>query len=648
MRRLLISSQKNTCELLVLNITKLHAYQRDEFRRNGVVYLNFLQYFGTKTCWAINMCKFDMQNRPMQRTFASHVRTNFHDEYVPSLSSSNGSMNLYTSASVDESNQWEKMKSKKPSKRYASNRSHQEWERLHCKIMQKSTFEVRDIINAEQCMRWWIFQCRAFVQKTKKDRTSINRFKSKQRIDDESRTIVGSTHGVNASKAIVSALDLFGNIVSALEAQPELLEFDFDGNVAASDNAMNHWYDGHLPRATHLLNAILDAWRLCWLDSDSDNRYLPTPQAIFTLLKDNWCDRVPMNERTYSIVIDAPVATMSPLRNTALQQEVPIFCEEVISFMLEKKIPKHISEHARPFYAEYSTLPDSVTYATALNAWARSGRIDAAERAIALFSQFTALCSDGTLPTMPNTFCYNTVLVAMSAPPKALVKQRSTLLSNARNMEQKIDQKLVDNVLSRHNALLLAEDMFRSMQLCPYPNVMLDTISFRTMIYSWAEYSVDLRYVDQKKSQNAMDRAVALLYEMAKLQVTSYNSAIDIDYRFFGKIISTLALNQPQIIDDFAKSDLRRAEEVYQYMLDLYRRTRDKRFIPDTTLLCAMTLVYAKDGRPLEAEAILTRLENEARSGNQLYMLPRISYYRGTFKHRVISLFIVYFYTVSI
>ena len=186
--------------------------------------------------------------------------------------------------------------------------------------------------------------------------------------------------------------------------------------------------------------------------------------------------------------------------------------------------------------------------------------------------------------------------------------------------------------MRRQEALFLAEDMFRSMQHCTYPNVMPDTVSFRTIIFAWAEYSVDLRYIDRNKSRDAMDRAVALLYEMAKLRVDSGNITIDIDFSFFGKIISTLALNQPKVIDEFVQCDLRQAEEVYQHMLDLYRSTRDKRFTPDTTLLCAMTLVYAKDGRPLEAEAILTRLENEARSKDQPSLLPRMSYYRGKYQ----------------
>jgi hypothetical protein len=235
----------------------------------------------------------------------------------------------------------------------------------------------------------------------------------------------------------------------------------------------------------------------------------------------------------------------------------------------------------------------------------------------------------------------------MSTPPNALVEKRPILLMNAKKEEYTIDQSLVDSVLRRENALLSAENVFRSMQLCPYPNVMPNTVSFRTIIYAWAEYAVDLRFVDRKKSQNAMDRAVSLLYEMAQLHVHSCNATVEIDYRFFGKIISTLALNQPQIIDGFVKADLRRAEEVYQYMLDLYRTTRDQRFTPDTALLCAMTLVYAKDGRPLESEAILTRLENEARSRNRVSMIPRISYYRGKVQHGAFNFFVVYFHAMA-
>jgi hypothetical protein len=642
MHRLLTSChQKVAYKVLVLDITKCKARPSNRVRRNSVT-ANLdrsILLFGTKPQMIRHIHRFDMSAK---RTHVSHsIKSDDHKDYLPSEASFKcGSTQQYSlSITFDERNQWQKLRYQRPSQRFVSNRSDQEWEQIHDEILQKNILDVMDVIDAEQCMRWWISQSRANLQKTMKDRTSFNRFKSKQRNEEENLTVSGTDPRINASKAIVSALDLFGHLVNAIEAQPELLTFDDSANLRTSDYSLNHWYDGYLPRATHLLNAILDAWRLCWINLDSDNKYVPIPQTIFTLLRDTWSDYVPMNETTYSIVMDAAVAKMSSLSNTASQQEVPIFCEEMIRFMLEKKVPKNISDQARPYYAEYSTLPDNVTYSTVLNAWARSGRTDAAERAEALFNEFTTFCSNGTLPTMPNTFCYNTVLVAMSTPPDSFVKQRRTLLIKAKAPDYRIDQRLADNVLRRENTLLLAEDMFRSMQHSPYPNVMPDTISFRTMIYAWSEYSVDLRYADREKSQNAIDRAVALLYEMAQLHVSSSNNAIDIDYSFFGKIISTLALNQPLVVDSFAKADFSRAEELYHYMLDLYRTTRDNRFTPDTSLLCAMTLVYAKDGRPLEAEAILTRLENEARSRNQVSMLPRISYYRGKSQNHVFHLY---------
>ena len=513
-------------------------------------------------------------------------------------------VNLDSSTSIVERyiDQIGHFRSQKPSERFDTNRSDQEWEQLHSEIMKKNSLEVIDVIHAEQCMRWWISQGRSRVNHRVQSR--------RQNGDTTSIATINKTQAQTAIKAIVSALDLFGRVVLAIEVQPELLRVD----------ELNYWYDGRLPKATHVLNAILDAWRLCWIELAvyDDNNILHTPQSMFTLLKDNWSDFVPMNERTYATVMHANVATMNSHCSTTAQYQIPIFCEEVLNFMLENKMPKN--DYVRPLYAEYSTLPDNIAYATALNAWARSGRADAAERAEILFNQFTTLCNDGTLSTMPNTYCFNTLLVALSTPPVGFAEQRLILLKRIKSTEQQIDQEMVDNVLRRENSLLLAEEMFRSMQHCAYPNVMPNTVSFRTLIFAWAEYSVDLR----------MDRAITILYEMVQLRVDSGNTTIDIDCSFFGKVISTLALNQPQIMDGSARSDLHLAEEVYQYMLNLYRKTRDIRFTPDLSLLCAMTLVYAKDDRPFEAEAILTRLENEARSRHKLSELPRISYYRGT------------------
>jgi hypothetical protein len=565
----------------------------------------------------------------IQRTFSSHTVSTVHDG--GNYSSSTDYSKRDNGASLDSRAHAGYKKSQNPSNRLDSRRSDHEWEQIHCTIMKKDALQVSDIDEAEKCVLWWIARCRAGVQKTKQERMRNNRFKRRTRQSNQNMVNICKKHSNGAAKAIASALDLFGRVVEENAARPELLQMATTNNMSMIDENWKNSYDRLVPRATHVLNAILDAWRLCWIDIGNDNKYLPTPETIFALLKDKWSDLMPMNERTYFVVMDAPVAVMNLLCDETPQYQVPIFCEKVIDYMLHRKGRNDVHGHPHQFFSEISMLPENASYATALNAWARSGRSDAASRAESLFNQFLTLCSNGTIGAIPNIVCYNSALMAMTSPPKAIIKQRTNLLKKSRDIEQQHDLELVNFILSRHQILNRADDVFRAMQRCPHPKLMPDSVSFRTMIFAWADYAVDLRYVDRNKSSEAMDRAVALLYEVAKLQVDSGSNAIDINYSFFGKLITSLALNQPQTPDVYTKADRRRAEEIYHHMSNLYRRTRDERFTPDSDILCAMILVYANDGRPFEADAILFRLEHEARVNNEVASLPRISYYSGMY-----------------
>jgi PPR repeat len=551
-----------------------------------------------------------LRNPPLCRAFASHSSNNHRDDGI--FPSANGGTEEGKQALVERS---------------SVHRSNEQWEQMHASIMSKHTFSVADILGAEQCMRWRVSQCLSLLQ-SKRESTNTSPSAKGRETSTEAEAVTDSViYGADAAKAIVAALDLFGFIVKALQSQPDLLHLQTLDNVL--DDRLIHWYDGRHPRATHVLNAIIDAWRVCWIDLDNNYKCLPSPEFIFQTLKDNWSDLVPFNERTYTIIMDAPVSTMYHSRSGFPLYHVPLFCEEVINFMLLEKAPKDVPGYPRRYAIETSTLPDNVSYATALNAWVRSGRPDAGLRARNLFNQFVSFCSKGTLSTTPNTFCYNTLLVAMTTPPKSIVQKRATLLEKLSKGKENKDMALIDNLMEREKVLNRADIMFRSMQSCPYPDVVPDAVSYRTIIFAWTDYSLDLRYVNRKMSNKANMRAVALLYEMAQLRVDSGNSTLDIDSSFFGKLISTLALNQPWPPDANALMDLRRAEDIFRFMLKMYDRTNDERFSPDESILSVMILIYAKNGRPQEADDILSRLENEALSQNKHVMIPRIGYYRG-------------------
>jgi hypothetical protein len=502
-----------------------------------------------------------------------------------------------------------------------NNRPDAEWKERHQSLLLSNPqqFTVADVLEAEHCMRWWIQKCRSLLKTSRHRAVVVNKEKPDANLP-----------GSAAAHAVVSAFELFGHVVTVIAAQPELLQL----TNHASDEQLIYWYDGQYPRASHLLNAILDAWRLCWIQAEGDNtKLLPCPESVFRVLKDQWSDWVPLNARTYTIIMDAPVATMPDFRSGMPIYHVPIFCEEIIQFMLLKKMPKEIPGRL-PYQpsAEMSLLPDCVTYTVALNAWVRSGLPEASSRAEALYQQFASLAANGTLEATPNTFCYNTLLIAMTEQPKTIVKNRQSILKFAFTPPKPLNKELMDLILQRELVLDRAEQMFCSMPTCPFKDVIMDKTSCRTIIFAWADYSLLMRYVNRKASVDSMERAVAILYEMAQSYVDGGNSNLGIDSSFFGKLIATLAMNQPTIVDSDVYADLRKAEEIFEFLQSFYRHTNDNRFAPSVNLWSVMILVYAKLGRPDEAEAILNHIEDMARSQNQPQLLPRLSYYRGTCK----------------
>jgi hypothetical protein len=617
------------------------------------------------------------RNKIIVRSFISQVTSISHGDNTPSSSNYRILDNV---ASLDTLDQTTNNKSQNPKRQSLCHRSDEDWERLHNSIMKLDAFSASDFVDAVQCIQWWVARSRAEVQKSIQVRTRNNRFKVTERRSNQHFVNMSTKHNNLATKAISSALDLLGRFVKEFVTRMEMYETTSTHNSTWMVQ-WTYWHGGHGPRSTQILNNLLDAWRLCWIDIGKENKYLPMPETIFELLKDKWSDVIPMNEHTYTVLMEAPVATMNLVCDKNPQSHVPIFCEKVLNYMLQQKkpmdapvpmsrfaseisaLPEKMSQQkesldapdppplfasgitALPgnmlqqkdpidapgplprFASEISALPGNAAFAAALHAWARSGSPDAAMRAEYLFNQFSTLCNDGTLRVTPNTICFNAALTAMTSPSKAIINRRSDLLKNTNDVDHQHDVELVEILLSRHQTLCRADELFRTMQKCPHPNLVPDIVSFRTMIFSWAEYSSDVRCIDRNKSSQAIEKAVALLYELARLHIDSANTSIEINCSFFGKVITSLLSNQPQNIDSYAKADLRQAEEIYQYMLNLYRETRDERFTPDDGILCSMILVYAKDSRPLEADAILSRLEHESKLTKQVALLPRTNYY---------------------
>jgi tetratricopeptide (TPR) repeat protein len=373
-------------------------------------------------------------------------------------------------------------------------------------------------------------------------------------------------------EGVTAAFRIFDRIAVELEKSPQLL----------NSEDLIYWLDGRYPRATHLLNAALDAWRIVWENSSNglavvvageETDTLPPEQVLLSVQRlaaaTNTCP-VPLNERTYSIIMNAAVKRGD--------SGTPIFTERILETML-------VESETNP-----AVLPDTVAFTTAIRAWAISGRPDAAHRAEGLWREMLSLVEDQVIDAQPNTVMYNTVL-------DALVR------GNVRaGMER-------------------ADEILRQMMTSPYQDVYPDTVSFRLVIFGWTElWSEEEEEQVRGKADpsDSVDRAYSLLKEMLRLYETG-SSNVDVDASFFSKLISTLAR---------FGADFEKAQDIYDHLLELYERTGDPRFEPDLYTTRAMIIVYSKQNQPEKAEPLLVRLEHEAESSGDLTMMPKRGHYR--------------------
>jgi hypothetical protein len=409
--------------------------------------------------------------------------------------------------------------------------SAEEWRARTARLLSQGPFSADDIDQAGEAIRWWTTQVR-------------------------------SKNKVLQVEAVRNALKLFEQCHLELQADPALLE------------KVPYWYNGRTPRATHILNAVLDAWRISWC-STKKHRDLKSPENMLAFLKE-------MNEppilscRSYSIIMHA--AVQKPVR----RHESPLFCESVLSQMLERS------------QFDKAALPDKVALSTVLNAWAKSGRSDAPERADQLFVQILQLYEHRALDAMPDRILYNSMLVA-------LVSTKSSKQMDLRRRKHWIER---------------ADEYLRDMQLSPYSRVSPNTTSFRIVIFAWADLS--------QHSFQAIDRAFQLLQEMVRLYEAG-DPHVEPDAPLFAKLLSTLirrGLGKRVAMDRYEK-----AEEIYQYMSELHKRTQDARFAPDIHIARAMCIVYAKTKRPHKADAMLELLEKLSEKHDDPELLPGLGHY---------------------
>lgn len=563
---------------------------------------------------------------------------------------------------------------KRPQQRYDESKTLMDWIQCTNDLLDQTKLPIGSmlsyhIVNAEETIRYWTVESRNLLHNNKSAITKLH-------VDD-------NIININAGNAIDNAFRCFLRISFELQQNPELL--------LLNNNDLKHWYDGEYPRATHLLNAILDSWRIIWVHSYNNINYtnsnnkrgglqhhnqvttitsrkmnqiddtimihnIPSPEQVYSFLIDHVTQSKKkessneelfvltptLNCRSYTLIMQAAVESKYSPSTT------PLFCENILNEMILKSQEQRKQQQKVETTNElmsstslvntttsgygYDCRPDTVTFTIVLNAWAQSGRSDAAIRAEQLFLEYLNMYDSNLLSKLdsePNTILFNTLL-------DALVKQKHI------------------------DAMERAEITLNDMMSSPYPNTIPNTISFRNVIFGWA----NVQPLIKKESKNVqrdyetnidqqvcyyVDRAYKILKDAINVY-KSGNTNIDIDATFFAKLISTLARQQnnsgstnvgnekhntPQKQhrrSSMSQLRYKKAEEIYKYMETLYNSSgNDLRFEPEVNTYRAMIIVYANTKRPQEAHNILHILENRAQIVNNPSLLPGVGHYKDVF-----------------
>ena len=385
------------------------------------------------------------------------------------------------------------------------------------------------------------------------------------------------------------------------------------------------WLTGRhtFPLATHVLNAMLDSWRIAStrIDKTTTNQeegslesVLPTPREMLDrVMQWQMKQGIPVDKRTFNIIMLAAIEAIpkdgDEQQLQKQREELPLFCEQILDLMLElgtaaatKTDPGEANSSYPPWFDHLFTLhirPNVISFTTALNAWANSGRPDSAKRARKLFDALLQFEEDGLLLEARNDYTTEDGSddwhVDTNANAKPSIITYNTYLKVLASTHQTSD-------------MIEAERVLQDMLI----NIGVDTVSFRTVMTGWL-------------ALDNIPRAYALLIRMVELYEAGHED-MNVDATYFSRFIFLLSKNK-----GLSKEQIRKrtqlAMQIYEQLIALYHKTNDPRFEPEVMTFRSMIMLHASQGRPEEAETLLTKLEEMATITNDANMLPSHGHY---------------------
>lgn len=340
--------------------------------------------------------------------------------------------------------------------------------------------------------------------------------------------------------------------------------------------------------STYWLFRLVYAWRILSLqDGRKHAEIMMIPPRKVLAKLDGYAPHVLSDARIYSILVDTfTKTTMDPA-------EAPQFAEEILERMYRecktncKATPDTVMyatvidawsssglTEAAPERAEAllwemqesplkQVEPSVLVISTVLNAWANRGTLGAAERAEAILNRMEDLYQSGNRRMKPDAQCYGTVIASFAkagqgSRAESVLQRLQVLYGDTGDCSVKPNTVNFNSVISawaNGGDAARAELVLRGMQRehKSGADVKPDTISFNSVIAAWAN----------SRNPAAAQYAEALLTEMLQLYEAG-DSNVRPDTISFSSVVAAWSKSSDVSAPKRAEGILRRMRELYE------------------------------------------------------------------------------------
>lgn len=240
-----------------------------------------------------------------------------------------------------------------------------------------------------------------------------------------------------------------------------------------------------------------------------------------------------------------------------------------------------------------SCSPDLVSFNSVMNAWARSPRPDAAQRADDILQHMEKRYESNTSTIAPDCVAYNTVMASWARSKDGEKAAHNTervfrrmekayRRGNARAKPTGISYNILMNAMVRSKepmALNRAFEIFETMKRLDRDNpdgrYRPDAVTYTTIINVLAK---------QGENKEASEKAIDLLVELEGSYNRTMDRSLKPNIRTYTAVIHAIARS---------RKEPERAEQILHRLEEQYRTTGDRDFQPDTVLYDAVLNAFA-------------------------------------------------------